>query len=322
MADNVNGVAPTLEKPSLGDRIQNVLGEKWKTVLIWLLVCIAIAAIAAMYIYHLLKKGRIGKSISFPLQGANTPLSGSTLTKLKAGTMPGNAEETTMSFWIYVESFERWAGALRHVLHRGKDTVDPLEAGPLVYLDKSGNKMHVSFRPKDPGTAFKNTTIPTGKSAAEREKQLEYIRKTHGITIDYLPAQRWVHVAITASTRNNMIKAYIDGEEVKTASGRDRGVMEWRDADKALQVVKHRFDVKNADILGTGDFYIGGATSSMVGVGFAGLVSNVKFFDYALNKTEIYNVYRQGPIENMLAKLGLPVYGVQSPIYRISSTSP
>jgi len=68
-----------------------------------------------------------------------------------------------------------------------------------------------------------------------------------------------------------------------------------------------------------GDIYVGGsAIEQDVGPGFSGLVASLTFFNHDLNAKDIYRIYEAGPVDNLAAKLGLPAYGVRSPIYRIS----
>ena len=45
--------------------------------------------------------------------------------------------------------------------------------------------------------------------------------------------------------------------------------------------------------------------------------ANTFLFNYDLNANDVYSLYQKGPVDNMLAKVGLPAYGIQSPIYRI-----
>jgi hypothetical protein len=66
-----------------------------------------------------------------------------------------------------------------------------------------------------------------------------------------------------------------------------------------------------------GNIYTGGSVGSTVGPGFSGMVSMIQFFNYDMNANDVYELYKKGPVNNMLAKLGLPSYGIQSPFYRI-----
>jgi len=67
----------------------------------------------------------------------------------------------------------------------------------------------------------------------------------------------------------------------------------------------------------TGDIWIGGSPSESVGPGFAGLVSKVTFFNHDINAKDVYEDYMKGPIDSLLAKMGLPAYGIRTPLYRM-----
>jgi hypothetical protein len=76
-------------------------------------------------------------------------------------------------------------------------------------------------------------------------------------------------------------------------------------------------DISNINMNNTGDVYIGGSISDPIGPGFSGLVSNIQFYNYDISAQDVYANYQKGPFNNPLAILGLPAYGVRSPIYKI-----
>lgn len=190
------------------------------------------------------------------------------------------------------------------------------------------------------------------------EASLAYLNAIRGITIDYIPLQRWVHVGIVVNEDLNggTITAYIDGQlqsevnrqtplkidnpNVKmsyTASGspvlsaittvnnnsiqltvNTQGLSATTSSKTATDSsIKPEFNIKTIDLDHKGDIYIGGSLSSAVGAGFSGLISKIQFFNYDLNAQDIYNNYLKGPIDNLLAKMGLPPYGVRNPIYKL-----
>ena len=66
-----------------------------------------------------------------------------------------------------------------------------------------------------------------------------------------------------------------------------------------------------------GDFYSGVVNDGEVLLGY---ISKMKFFNYALTVDHAKMVYKTGPVhQSILAKLGLPLYGVRNPFYRIDS---
>lgn len=320
--------APSLPLPG---KLGEMLSNNWQVVAITLLVGISISFIVGMFFYYVIKRGQIGKKNVFKIEGIETPVPGNQVTKLSGNNMPSNPDELSMSFWIYVESFDRTGKLYRHVLHRGKSSATNAQTvGPLVYIDKDSNKLHITFRPKnqaspldrpsDVSTATK-PYMPNGTTPDDKLKQFEYIKGKGGITIDYIPTQRWVHVLVTVNRKTNTMKAYVDGEDVKTMNGSKRGSITVTPAVRGKDKVLYAFNLPNTDILGEGDFYVGGRASSTTGIGFDGLVSNLKFFDYEMTKTEVYNEYRRGPMDNIMSKLGLPAYGVRTPIYPLTAKS-
>jgi hypothetical protein len=67
-----------------------------------------------------------------------------------------------------------------------------------------------------------------------------------------------------------------------------------------------------------GNVWVGGSMMDPeIGPGFAGLVSKIEFVNYDMNVSDIYAKYMEGPIDNLASKLGLPAYGMRSPVYRI-----
>lgn len=68
-----------------------------------------------------------------------------------------------------------------------------------------------------------------------------------------------------------------------------------------------------------GDVWIGGSqTDPTIGPGFDGLVASVTFANYDMNGSDVYDLYMRGPMDSLMARLGLPAYGVRSPLYRMA----
>lgn len=196
------------------------------------------------------------------------------------------------------------------------------------------------------------------------EASLAYLNAIRGITIDYIPLQRWVHVGIVVNEDLNggTITAYIDGQLQSEVSPQTKikidnpnvkmtytsagspvlsaitttnnnsiqltvntqpltapaaGAPDTRAQTATAKPITPKFDIKTVDLDHKGDVYIGGSLSSAVGAGFSGLISKVQFFNYDLNAQDVYNNYLKGPIDNLLAKMGLPPYGVRNPIYKL-----
>jgi hypothetical protein len=131
-----------------------------------------------------------------------------------------------------------------------------------------------------------------------------------GIKIDYIPIQRWVHVAIVVNsdTFTTSIYAYVDGDLVKV--GRDKEPIA---VNNPIRNVYEKIDLNKTRYL-----LVGGDNANVKnGPGFSGLLSNFTCYNYELNQSDVSNIYRQGPVSGILAYLGLGMYGVRNPIYKL-----
>ena len=205
----------------------------------------------------------------------------------------------------------KYAGSYKHVFHIG-DTDSIIKGSPYVFLDKYENKLYVRFgTTSESDDTFKtdtNTTVPASVQNLNQADFIKYMKQ--GIEIPYVPLQRWVHIAIVVNENTNggTMTAYVDGDISKikstqeiTSSSNDSGN-----------------NMRNLELDKTGDLHIGGAFDSPLGPGFSGLISKVSMFNYDLNNKDVYKDYNEGPLDGLLAALGLSSYGVRSPIYRIS----
>lgn len=248
-----------------------------------------------------------------------------------------NGKRMTIAFWIYIHDLNKYDGKEAHVLHRGDEAGTFENSSPYVVL--TGNKLHVTFSPIDPkklydyngtnyGPVVTGNIIADGIDDVEQRKRAARILR--GITIDYVPVQRWVHVAVVVNEEVNggTITGYLDGELVKSVNSRSTYAPDSSNSNRAYNTVTYkkngtaqnvdmRLQIFNADLDKKGHVYIGGNSSSPIGTGFSGMVSKVTFANFDMNAQDVYQLYLNGPIDSLLAKLGLPAYGVQSPIYRI-----
>ena len=146
--------------------------------------------------------------------------------------------------------------------------------------------------------------------------QLDAIRvdlATHGVIIDYVPLQRWVHIAIVVNETidKGVITTYIDGEVVDTISSKDRVTLS---TGLAVPV-----NFTGLNITKTGDVYTGGdVNDDDLSQGFPGIIGKINVSNFDMNGKEVYNMYVKGPIDNLSSKIGLPAYAVRSPIYKLA----
>ena len=321
------------------------------TIALTTLAVLAVSAVVAISLWYMMKKSAI-KTTSVLLAESKVPLLGSEYKKIGGADIPRafNGKRMTISFWVYIHDVDRYKGIYRHMWHRGDKSIGG--ASPLVFLDKDSNRMHIRFEKHDKITEGLTMAVPFDRSIKTKildrasgatanadfigeiddlNQALERDLATHGITLDYIPLQRWVHVAIVVNEEINggMVYAYLDGELVKQeTSGRKttketvvKGLYSTDAAGTANKTVMTTLETvsqyQDLNLDKPGDIYTGGSTVEDVGPGFSGLISNIYFANHDLNASDIYKIYEQGPVNNLAAKLGLPAYGVRSPVYRM-----
>jgi len=221
----------------------------------------------------------------------------------------GNGERRSYTFWIYIHDMNKYAGNYKNVfnIQSSSSVNDPARASPFVFLDKTDNKMYIRFG--ESGTRDVGSGVSSYNNLTET--RLKTFMKT-GLVIPYIPLQRWVHIAIVcnANSYKNYIYAYVDGDLVSTTSNneKDRYLGDTDDTRKVLT----RININLKGIVN-----VGGELNSTEGPGFSGLVSKISTFNYELNQRDVYNDYYWGPIGNILARLGLGMYGIRNPIYKL-----
>jgi len=110
-----------------------------------------------------------------------------------------------------------------------------------------------------------------------------------------------IGIVVNENSNNGSITAYVDGDVSKIVSSNDG----------------EGFKISNLNLDKMGDLHTGGSFESYTGPGFSGLISKISMFNYDLNNKDIYDDYNKGPLDGLLASLGLANYGVRTPIYKI-----
>jgi hypothetical protein len=214
----------------------------------------------------------------------------------------GNGKRRSYTFWMYIHDLNKYNGSYRHVFHIG-DTGDIRRASPYVFLDSTENKLYFRFGALENDTFTKSYDSAQNLSVSDLHEFMQ-----QGIVIPYIPLQRWVHIGVVVNENSNggSIVAYVDGDISKiTSSG---------DLTPNGKVAK----ISNLNLDKMGSLHVGGSFESSQGPGFSGLISKVTTYNYDLNNKDIYADYNQGPLNGVLAKMGLGSYGLRSPIYQIA----
>lgn len=121
------------------------------------------------------------------------------------------------------------------------------------------------------------------------------------MTIPYVPISRWVNISMVVD--NDYVQLFMDGEL--------RQVIDTKEMFGDNSCVRGV-----SSLTKTTNFYSG--NPGLGGENLKGFISKLKFFNYALTIDHAKMVYNTGPVhQNILAKLGLPLYGVRNPFYRV-----
>jgi hypothetical protein len=252
----------------------------------WLALGVITTFIVA-YALHWYITGSILEKKVYVYPDSKLPKRGDSLQVVPSTEAPfsKNGQRKTVAFWIYVHDISQATTGLRNIIRVGSETITPttLAASPYVFMDGTDNKLYIVFNPGE-------NIIVNGATTIEQYKDLA---NKYGVVLPYVPIQRWVHVAVVVneSGTSGTLTAYVDAEPVVTVN---------------RNVTQLKLDIE-------GSLYIGGNDTE----GFAGLISGVTIANFDMNAKDIYNIYKKGPIDNIFARMGLPAYGVRSPIYRV-----
>ena len=273
-----------------------------KSLYIGLFIAIIFTIIVAIVLYTYLGWQLFSK-IEQTANETKIPIVGTKLTKIKADiAKTANGDRRSFSFWIYINDMNKYYGQYKNVLalSANGNEFNPNLSSPHIFLDKADNSMYIRFCNKkqtDTNNCPDLTNIKTYMS--------------QGIYIKYIPLQRWVNIVIVCNTNsfNTSLYAYVDGDLAATVvNGQTKAPL-----NKTTTDIK----ISDIDINMSGYLYVGSDNNNKCGPGFSGLISNFTSFNYELNPKDIYDIYNKGPINGLLARLGLASYGVRSPIYKL-----
>jgi hypothetical protein len=227
------------------------------------------------------------------------------LDEIPASRMPAMhiGQEYAFSFWLYLSDFKATTN-YKLLFTRlptsalGNDRYKQMN--PVVMLDKVANKMYIC--------------VLTNRSPTNPTTDLDGILGNQGVNktflvgaIDYVPLQRWVHVAFMIE--DNLMSVFLDGSlyTVQTLSDMSRNV-----GVKSTALTAPLFAAC------TGGVRIGQFDTGMSDKA-SGFISNLRFFNYPLSAAQVSALYDSGPDTgfSLLRTIGVPEYGVRSPIYRV-----
>lgn len=209
-----------------------------------------------------------------------------------------NGHEFTYSFWLYLTDYD--VMYTHRVLFRRGGQIDSMNFGnPIVGMDAKTNKMYVA--------------IKTNQSLDVRtmDDVLAASKKYAVAVVDYVPLQRWVHIAF--SVQDSILTVFMDGDIYSVKSITDiTNVDPVRNTPTTSTSTSETRGFYSNTI---GDMYVGDSKAII-----KGFLSKLQYFNYALTQKDIQRVYNSGPVkQSILSMIGLSSYGMRSPIYRIDN---
>lgn len=273
-----------------------------------IVIVFLVMAIVAYFLYYIITDNILFQQ-KIEVEGTEVPIICNELSEFKiTKSLPNsNGIKRSYGFWIYINDIDKYAGEYRHIAHLGQGAGQINGACPYIFLDKRTNSIHVRFSPKKDTISLEDRL--THYRNGDTSQLLSYTGSSGvtggscGITIKYVPIQRWVHIVIVVSDVNGgIIYTYIDGELSE---------------QEKLTLKLHELGFENkVDTLFVG----GNISNSTIGAaGFSGLLSKFSFYNYDLNKNDIYKEYTRGPLNGLLTSMGVVSYGLRNPVYKINS---
>ena len=270
-----------------------------------IIIVFLVAAIIAYFLYYIITDNILYQQ-KVDVEGTEVPIICNELSEFKITKVLPNSNgiKRSYGFWIYINDINKYAGKYRHIAHLGENAAQIQGASPYIFLDNHTNSVHVRFAPKKEPKSMSETD--TLNEIPDVDSLLTYDGKRCGITIQYVPVQRWVHIVIVVSDFNGgIVYTYIDGELADVDKARER------------KLVLHELNFENK----VGSLFVGGSVSNSTvnATGFSGLLSKFALYNYDLNKNDIYKEYSRGPLNGLLTSMGIVSYGLRNPVYKLNA---
>jgi len=313
-ATSVTNAVSNISVQETKDAIVETLSDN-TSVLFLAIVLLVIASIVGYIIYNIITDTVLNQQ-KILIPGSDVPLFCNQLTELPFTQKleNGNGNKRSYCFWIYIFNINGNSGQYRHVAHISNEEKNklPLNASPYIMLDKDKNSLHIRFALKSDletsCVSLNSKNYPSSSSVKDfRSCTVNGSTYTTGFTIDYVPIQRWVHVGFVINDiGGGSITSYLDGN-----------FYEKLDRNSGLE---GNLRLEKLNLKCEGSLIVGGSDSGDPGpFGFSGLLSKFTVFNYDLNKNDMYKEYHKGPINGMLASLGIGAYGLRNPVYKLKA---
>lgn len=272
-------------------------------VLYGFIAVIVIAIICVIVIHYFIAESVFNKKHTI-IEKTKFPVKGNVISTISIDNFPtsGNGLKKTYTFWIYVQDMNNSPGKAKHIFSIGHDgeTLSQNNS-PIVFISKTNNRLCIAF------PSITNTENILNFEPSNTDEDIK-----NKVYFDYLPLQRWVHIAVVIHDNHEgaQVFLYMDSKLAKNVTHNES--LETGTVEKDTSTSK-KYKLQNFNIDKTGMLIIGG--NEGLSPGFNGLISKISIYNYELNIRDIHQIYNEGPIDGLLASLG---YGVRTPVYKLT----
>lgn len=222
----------------------------------------------------LLSSGTAAQGGAMPeLEGMASNSDKRTISNL-SGIRGKNGHQETYTFWLYLRNYQTDSTDKRlfQVQNSGGDAY-----GPVVFMDAKTNRMYIcTATTNSVGKGISLAALKPTKLSSSEESTVYANTGCLVVSIEYVPMQRWVHVAITLN--DNTMTVFLDAEVYAARTVSDTT---WRVAGKDRPMFQMD---GNAKITNEGN-------SGRID----GYLASFDYYNYALSQKDISKVYRWGP---------------------------
>jgi len=212
--------------------------------IIGLLLVIILAFILSYIMYYFISSNLFNQSRVI-ISGTKMPVLCNILKKnnITKKNPSGNGKKRTYTFWIYINDLNYMTNSYKNVAYIG-DENSLKNRSPYIFLDKNNNKLFVRFSKQDitsSGDDSLSNNFENAKSANDIDNMGDFYNFiSQGITIDYVPIQRWVHIAIVINDigRSATMSAYVDGDISKMITN----------GNEMSESQGHNYNITNLDL--------------------------------------------------------------------------
>lgn len=211
-----------------------------------------------------------------------------------AENMPAavNGNDFSYGFWIKLNDFS--ITNIHKVLWYRSSKVENMRGSPVCLLDRSSNKMYFIL-----ATNLTKTDLSRQDILGKAMDDVKSSESVAVVMLDYLPMNRWSHVALVV--RDRYVSIFLDGEVYNSGT-----------VDSLTGTSTNVSPVISPP---SGTVYIGGEPT------INGEITKMEFANYAVSVDDVKAMYLSGPTQRLvgIAGLDIPMYGLRWPVYKIGS---